>query len=549
MNSLLIGIIALFLLFLGYKFYGKIAERLWQIDPKRKTPAIEKPDGVDYVPAKNWLILFGHHFASIAGAGPIIGPVIVCCCWGWLPAVIWIVLGSIFLGGMHDFSSLLLSVRHGGKSIGNIAESVVNYRTKIIFSLFLWLALILIVAVFAAVGGQTLASAPRVVIPTFGLILDAILIGLMIYKWKINQTVSTIIGIVILFAFIILGYYFPLSIAGGARSWIKILLLYAFIASVIPVNILLQPRDYLAAFVLFFGLGFGFLGLILTHPTMSTPAYISWKGSQGSLWPMLCVIVACGAISGFHCLVASGTTAKQLPNEKDAKKIGYGAMIAEGVLAILAVLAVSAGLHWTKSSGHLNLIYPEIMKKEGWIVTFGKGYGELTKPIFGALGMLIGIMMLKTFVMTTLDSATRITRYITEELLGESFKIKLLKNRYLSTLIIIAFAGWLALGNWKTIWPVFGAANQLVAALALLIISVYLLSKNRPVIYTLLPGIFMLATTIVALLYQANSFLRSGKFLLGSVACALLILSAFVILESINVVRKKYLFSGRGSIH
>jgi len=542
MNSLLIGIITFSLFFLGYKFYGRIAERLWQIDPERKTPAIEKQDGVDYVPAKNWLILFGHHFASIAGAGPIIGPVIACCCWGWLPAVIWIVLGSIFLGGIHDFSSLLISVRHGGKSIGNIAESVVNYRTKIIFSLFLWLSLILVVAVFAAVGGQTLASAPRIVIPTFGLILDAILIGLMIYKWRFNQTISTIIGIIILFGFIVLGYYFPLSIPGGARSWVKILLLYALVASVIPVNILLQPRDYLAAFVLFFGLGFGYLGLILTHPSISTPAYIGWRGSQGFLWPMLCVIIACGAISGFHSLIASGTTAKQLPSEKDAKKIGYGAMIAEGVLAILAVLAVSAGLHWTKSSGHLNLVYPEIMKKEGWIVTFGKGYGELTKPIFSALGMLIGIMMLKTFVMTTLDSATRITRYITEELFGEGLKVKLLKNRYLSTVVVIIFAAWLALGNWKVIWPVFGAANQLVAALALLIISIYLLSKNRPVIYTLLPGIFMLVTTIAALIYEANSFLRSGKFLLGNVAIVLLILSVFVILESSKVVRKKFFY-------
>ncbi len=542
MNSLSLGIIALFLFFLGYKFYGRVAERLWQIDPKRKTPAREKEDGVDYIPAKNWLILFGHHFASIAGAGPIIGPVIVCAVWGWLPAVIWIVFGSIFLGGIHDFSSLLISVRNGGKSIGDIAETVINYRTKIIFSLFLWFSLILVVAVFAAVGGKTLFAQPKIVIPTFGLILDAILVGLMIYKWKVNQVISTTIGILILFGFILLGYYVPISIPGGARSWVIILLLYALVASVIPVNILLQPRDYLAAFVLFFGLGFGYLGVLLTHPTMHSPPYIAWNTTSGALWPMVCVIIACGAISGFHSLVASGTTAKQLPNERDAKKIGYGAMIAEGVLAILATLAVSAGLYWTKSSGHLNLVYPEIMKKEGWIVAFGKGYGQLTKPIFGTLGVLIGIMMLKTFVMTTLDSATRITRYITEELFGESLRIRLLKNRYVSTSLIIAFAGLLALGNWKAIWPVFGAANQLVAALALLIISLYLLSKNRPVIYTILPGIFMLITTIAALVLEANNFLRSGKLFLGSIAFLLLILAIFVVLESIKVLRKKVIY-------
>jgi len=539
MNSLWIGAISLLLFFLGYKFYGRIAERLWQIDPERKTPAIEREDGIDYVPAKNWLILFGHHFASIAGAGPIIGPVIACAIWGWLPAVIWIVLGSIFLGGIHDFSSLFISIRHGGKSIGDIAESVVNYRTKIIFSLFLWLSLILVVTVFAAVGAQTLAAQPKIVVPTFGLIFDAILLSLMIYKWNLNQVVSTVIGVLILFGLIILGYYFPLSIPGGARNWIKILLLYAFIASIIPVNILLQPRDYLSAFILFFGLFFGYLGLILTHPVIHTPAYIAWKGTGGALWPMLGVIIACGAISGFHSLIASGTTAKQLSNEKDARKIGYGAMIAEGVLAVLAVLAVSAGLYWSKASGHLNLIYPEIIKNEGWIVAFGKGYGELIKPIFGVLGALIGMIMLNAFVVTTLDSATRITRYISEELFGEGLRIKLFRNRYLSTLVIVALAGWLALGNWQAIWPVFGAANQLVAALVLLIISLYLLIKNKPTRYTLIPGLFMLATTILALVYEANTFFRSGKLLLGVVAIILLILTFFIAGESISVICKK----------
>lgn len=254
---------------------------------------------------------------------------------------------------------------------------------------------------------------------------------------------------------------------------------------------------------------------------------------------MLGVIIACGAISGFHSLIASGTTAKQLSNEKDARKIGYGAMIAEGVLAVLAVLAVSAGLYWSKASGHLNLIYPEIIKNEGWIVAFGKGYGELIKPIFGVLGALIGMIMLNAFVVTTLDSATRITRYISEELFGEGLRIKLFRNRYLSTLVIVALAGWLALGNWQAIWPVFGAANQLVAALVLLIISLYLLIKNKPTRYTLIPGLFMLATTILALVYEANTFFRSGKLLLGVVAIILLILTFFIVGESISVICKK----------
>ena len=526
------------LLLLGYIFYGRVAVKLWGVEPERKTPAFTREDGVDYIPAKNWLILFGHHFASIAGAGPIIGPVIACAIWGWGPAVIWIVLGAVFLGGIHDFSALFISVRHGGKSIGDIASGVINYRTKIIFSLFLWMTLILIVAVFAAVGGKTLASQPAVVVPTFGLILVAILVGLMTYRWNINYLVGTVTGIVLLFGLILLGYHFPVTLAGGAKSWTIILLIYAFAASVLPVNILLQPRDYLATFVLFFGLGFGYLGLLLTHPTMHTPFFITWHARQGYLWPMLCVIIACGAISGFHSLIAGGTTSKQLPSEKYAKRIGFGGIILEGVLSILTVTAVGAGLYWVKRKGVSLPVYPEIMKKEGWIVAFGAGYGEITKPLFGALGSLIGIIMLKTFVLTTLDSATRITRYMGEELFGEGLKIKILKNRFASTAVIIALASWLALGDWKAIWPVFGAANQLVAALCLLIVSVYLLNKKKKAIYTLVPGIFMLLTTIAALLYEAVTFFRGEKFLLGLIALILLVLAAFVVYESGGVIRK-----------
>ncbi len=310
MNSLLIGIVALLLLGLGYRFYGKIAEKLWGTDPARPTPAIETPDGVDYVPAKHWTILFGHHFASIAGAGPILGPVITAMLWGWLPALIWIVLGSIFLGGVHDFSTLMISIRHKGRSIADVTEKVLNFRSKMIFAVFIFLSLILVMAVFAAVTAKTLMNEPKLVIPTFGLILVAILVGLMIYKWKWNQIAATILGIILLVCLLILGNYIPISfnVANPLTLWVLILLVYAFIASVLPVNILLQPRDYLSTFILFFGLFFGYLGLIITRPVIHTPAFISWRDNQGHLWPMLCVIIACGAISGFHSLIASGTT-------------------------------------------------------------------------------------------------------------------------------------------------------------------------------------------------------------------------------------------------
>lgn len=538
MNSLLVAIIAAFLLVLGYRFYGKLMERLWEVEPERKTPAVTQTDGVDYVPARHWTILFGHHFASIAGAGPIIGPVVAVAIWGWVPAIIWIVVGSIFIGAVHDFGTLMVSIRHKGRSISDVAHSLISYRAKLLFAAFLWLSLILVVAVFAAVAGKTLATTPEVVVPTFGLILVALLIGVVIYRWNLNQLLATIIGITLLFGLILLGYYFPIELGrNAATKWTVILLIYAFIASVLPVNILLQPRDYLSTFVLFFGMIFGILGLVITHPTIHTPAVIAWSGKSGTLWPMMFVVIACGAISGFHSMIASGTTSKQLTSEGDARKIGYGAMILEGGLAVLALLAVTAGLYW-KGQGAEGLIYPELLEKKGWIGAFGAGYGELVRPIFGVLGMFIGITMLKTFVMTTLDSATRIGRYISEELLGEGFKITLFKNRYLSSGLFIILAGTLAFGNWKAIWPIFGASNQLVAALALIVLTTFLASRNKPTKYTLYPCIFMLITTLGALVYQISGFIQKKNFLLGGIGLILIILAGFMVVESVKVLKR-----------
>ena len=512
MNSLLIALITLVLLWLGYRFYGSFLAKFWGVDPGRATPAVELSDGVDYVPAKHWTLLFGHHFSSIAGAGPIIGPVIACAVWGWLPAVVWIILGSIFIGGMHDFSALMASLRHQGRSIADVAAERVSYRTKLIFASFLWLSLVLVVAVFAAVGGKTLATKPQVVIPTFGLILVAIFIGLMLYRWKVNQLLATLTGGGLLFGLILLGYHLPISLGPNSQLiWTIILLAYSYVASVLPVNILLQPRDYLAALVLFFGLFFGYVGVFLTHPQLHTPAFLGFTGKSGALWPMMCVIIACGAISGFHAMVASGTTSKQLSNEKDARKIGYGAMLTEGVLAVLALISVAAGLLWKGGGG---LSYPFLVKNKGWIVAFGEGYGRLTWPIFGALGSLIAITTLKTFVLTTLDSATRIGRYIREELFGQTLRIRPMRNRFFTTLFITGFALYLALGNWKAIWPVFGAANQLVAALVFLVVTLYLFGLGKRIRYAFYPGLFMLATTLAALGLEARDFWAQQNYLL-----------------------------------
>jgi len=273
------------------------------------------------------------------------------------------------------------------------------------------------------------------------------------------------------------------------------------------------------------------LGLVLTHPVMKAPAIVSFSSDMGWMWPMLFVTVACGAISGFHSLVASGTTSKQLPRMKDARVIGYGCMIMESALAVLAVMAVSAGLYWLSApEGDEGLVYQQVFKEGGWIKAFGAGYGHLTKVIFGGLGTLIGITMLKTFIMTTLDTATRITRYVCSELFGETFGMRIMKNKYVAVLFIGVLAGALALGNWRAIWPVFGASNQLIASLVLIVASVYLLAHKRKFGFIAIPAVIMLVTTVGALVYQTYSFVTAEQpnILLATISVILIILAMFL---------------------
>jgi len=544
MNSLLVVSIALLLLLLGYVFYSRIVARWLGLDYEEPTPAVTMNDGVDYVPARHWGILFGHHFASIAGAAPILGPVIACLYWGWLPALIWIVVGGVLFGAVHDFSALTLSLKNKGRSVADLTESIMGKRSKIVFSLFVFLTLILIVAVFAAVAGKTLATTPEVVIPTFGLVVVAIVVGLLMYRTNLPIFVLSAIGILMLFELIVWGMAYPieLHVASPEKWWTVILLLYGMIAAVLPVTVLLQPRDHLAAAVLFVGMVFGFVGILVSQPTVNAPPFVEFASQkQGLLWPMLFVTIACGAISGFHSLVASGTTSKQLPRMKDARPIGYGSMIVECALAVLAVIAVTAGLYWKEvPAGAQGFVYPRVYAEEGWITTFGKGYGQLTKPFLGIFGMLIGITMLKTFVMTTLDSATRITRYICVEMFGDTLGIKPLRNRYVATILVGVLAGALALGNWKAIWPVFGSANQLIAAMVLIIASVYLMTRRRRYLFTAVPALFMLLTTIGALSHETVRFLNppkgSPKLMLAVISVVLICLALFVAGESIGII-------------
>ncbi len=534
MNSLLVAGVAVYLLLLGYIFYSRKVKQWLGLDDNEVPPAVAMNDGVDYVPAKHWAILFGHHFASIAGAAPIIGPVIACLYWGWLPAVIWIVVGGVLFGAVHDFTTLVLSLRHKGKSITTVTESVMGKTSKILFSIFAFLSLILIVAVFAAVAGKTLATTPEVVIPTFGLVFVALLVGLLMYRMQLNVLACSVLGVLLLFGLIVAGYYSPveLPVDNPQKWWTVILLIYGMIASVTPVTMLLQPRDHLAGAILYIGMFFGFLGLLLTRPAMQAPGYIAFSTSKGWMWPMLMVTIACGAISGFHSLVASGTTSKQLPRTRDARVVGYGAMIMESALAVLAVIAVSAGLYWKQApeGADQGLVYQQLFTEGGWIKAFGAGYGQLTRGIFGALGALIGITMLKTFIMTTLDTATRITRYISNELFGETFGIPFMKNKYVAVMFVGILSGALALGNWQAIWPIFGAANQLIASVVLIVATVYLLLRKRRFIFTAVPAVIMLATTLAALVYNTYSFVTAAKpnIMLAVIDVILIILAIFL---------------------
>lgn len=557
MVSTIIIVVGLVVLYLGYKFYGGLLEkRIAEPDDSRPTPAHEKFDGVDYVPANKWILL-GHHFASIAGAGPIIGPVLAASLYGWFPALLWIIFGGIFMGAVHDYLTLVSSVRERGASIVKIAEKSISPLAKNMFSIFLFVALSLVVGVFAVVTAKTFMKQPELVLPSFGLILIAMFVGTLIYRFGLNIWLSAFIGFLSLIFLLWLGYQIPITIGANYHPnhphwfvlnipsfgidpfivWTVLLLIYAFIASVTPVWVLLQPRDFLATFQLIFGLILGVFGALFAGATIKAPALASLHLSDMPLWPFMFIIIACGAISGFHSLVASGTTSKQLDKESDAKLVGYGGMLLESLLALVALLSVTAGLYWmSKPEGAPGFVFQDLLHKSP-ILAFGYGYGNLVSEglpfLTFAMAAFFGMMMLNAFVMTTLDSASRINRLIFTDLTG-------IKNKYIASLAGILLGAFFALTNaWTIIWPVFGSANQLIAALTLIVLTTYLIGIKKPSKYTLYPAIFMTVTTVSILIYQTVKFLTEGKYALSLVALVLLVL-AFVILRETYKVFKTH---------
>jgi len=541
MSTLIIAAILILWLILGYKIYGSFIEKkVVKVNNSRPTPARESYDGIDYFPAKKSL-LFGHHFSSIAGAGPIIGPLLGVLYFGWLGALLWVALGSVFLGAVHDYTSLMTSVQNKGTSLADVSEKTLGIRTKIIFSFFLWLSLVLVIAVFAVVSSQTLVSQPEIVIPTFGLIFIAMIFGWLTYKKGINILVGTVLALFLLFLLIYLGDLLPVELPAqifgmsGQNFWFYILIIYSLFASSLPVWFLLQPRDYISTWILFLGLGLGYLGLIVSNPSINAPPFVSFTSKGGPFWPMLFVIIACGAISGFHSIVAGGTTAKQLPDESSGKLIGYGGMVTEAALAGLVIFIASGALIWDPSAAQSQFGLQYLMISVGDpIKAFATGYGKLVSSLPGltlVIGSFFGMVMLNAFVLTTLDTSTRLGRFIFSELLGK--KAPFFRNRWAASALILVFAAILgATESYKAIWPLFGASNQLVAALALIVVSSYLVGIKRPKKFTIYPAYFMLLTTLAALFYQGYHFFKNRGYLLGCVSIFLIILAFVIVYEA-----------------
>ena len=527
MNGAILLIIGIVFFVFAYRFYGRYLEKLFGVNPERRTPAHEKRDGIDYVPTKP-TILFGHHFASIAGAGPIVGPVLAAYL-GWMPVVLWVLFGCVFVGAVHDFAALFISIRHDGRSIGSVIEEYLGYSGRQIFLSFCWAALILIIAIFGILVAKTFVATPAVATASLLFIMMAPIFGFLVYKKGLSIVAGSFVFVPLLFLFIWLGTKYPLDLvsmcgvtAVVARNiWITILMLYVFVASVLPVWLLLQPRDYLNSYLLYAMMIAGVLGIFVAAPYFVMPAFTGWsattpKGGIGHLFPILYVTVACGACSGFHALVASGTTSKQLDNERHIRPVGYGAMLVEGILALVAITTVAV---LPKAE------YLTLLSSESPIVVFASGLSgfiaKLGLPV--SVGKTFVALTISAFMLTTLDTATRLARFTWQELFlpkegSKRGKIGVvLSNPFIATTLSVVLSGYMAFsGSAMEIWPVFGASNQMLAALTLLVVTLVLVRRKANFWIALIPMLFMTTITIWALVNLIKVNFGTNYVLLGA---------------------------------
>jgi carbon starvation protein len=552
MSSIFIVIFGLIGFSFGWFVYSKfIAEKIYQLDPNYETPAHRFEDGVDYVPT-NKFVLWGSHFTAVAGAAPIVGPAIAVY-WGWAPALLWVTFGSIFFAGVHDFGALWASNRHDAKSIGALSETIIGTRVRSVMMIIIFLLLVLVNAMFATIIGDEMVIYPESVFPAWAAIPVAIAVGVLIRK-KFNLLLISIIGVGILYFTIYIGSIMPLALPGdifglGERgNWIILLYVYAGIASMLPVWLLLQPRDYINGAQLVVGLIVLYSAVLFTMPDVAAPMFNDVAEGTPPIWPILFVTIACGALSGFHGIVSSGTSAKQLNNEKDARFVGYLGALGEGSLALITIVAVTGSLYAATAAGGWNELYPTFTGGpsaggfiSGGALLISNGWG-----ISLAFAQTMLAVMVVLFAGTTMDAGLRLTRYIIQEW-GNIYGINPLKNNIISTMVAVGACLLLAFGvsngnypgdGGTLIWPVFGATNQILAGMTLIILSVYLLKLGRPARYLIAPMIFILLMAIWAGVWYIMDYISKGQWILVLIQVAVMVSALFIILESWGVVSK-----------
>lgn len=546
MSGVFLAASGLLCLFVGYRFYSKfVAQRIYQLDPDFETPAHAMRDDVDYLPT-NRIVLWGHHFTAVAGAAPIVGPAIAVI-WGWLPAFLWVVIGTMFFAGVHDFGAIWASVRNNAKSVGALTGDVVGHRARNLFMVVIFLLLLMVNAVFAVVISAAFQKTPSSVIPAWSAIGVAFVIGVLIYRVKARILWPTVVGTIVLYAVIYLGEAFPVELPasvlgfGPGPQWILILFLYAAIASLLPVWLLLQPRDFINGIQLAVGLVLLYGAVFIAGPTVVVPA-INFDMPAGAppLVPLLFVTIACGAVSGFHGLVSSGTTSKQLDKETDARFVGYLGSLGEGALALVVIVATTAGF---ASFEAWRGTYEEF--GHGGLGAFVQGGATIMASGFGIsteFASTLLTVMAVLFAGTTMDAGVRLQRYIIQEW-GVIYGIRPMQNGYVATFVAVGACLALAFGaggadgtGGMVLWPLFGTTNQLLAGLTLLVISVMLVKLGRPSRYTLVPMVFVTTMSFFSALYQLWSLYTTGNYFLLVLDMFVIVAAVYVMLEAFSAM-------------
>lgn len=553
-----IGLLAFY--YFAYKWYaGFLEKKVFNVREDYTTPAHKYKDDIDYVPTRP-MVLFGHHFASIAGLGPILGPA-VAVIWGWFPALLWLVLGAVFIGGVHDYAALVLSVRAKGLSIGSITEYLLGKRAKLLFLIIIFFLVSLAMGVFVIVLGFLFSEQgfPNVINPSVFIMIVALALGYATYKKGFHFARLGSFAFVLVLIFVFLGEkgYLPqaMNLASVSGSFsnetlMSLMLIYAFFASILPVWLLLQSRDFLNSLLLILGLSALYFGFFFSNVEMNAPAIQANPPNAPNLIPFLFITIACGSISGFHALVSSGTTAKQLNNEKDARKIGYGAMLGESLLGLLAILATTTVF---SSQAQWKLYYGDWKDLSGLgnqVAIFIKGGSYFLQSLgfTKTAGENVLAFLVVSFALTSLDSATRLLRYNIEEL-SEYIPVKNIKtifaNRYTSSALAVFSIGFFAffkldnMAAGKILWQLFGTSNQLLGGLALAVASVYLYSRGKSPLYTLIPMVFILGISVYSMSLNMVNFLKMpGSQLLIVVNSLLLFLTGWLAIEGLLAIKR-----------